>query len=86
MPEICRFLGAIITMNFREHNPPHFHVQYGDMKAIFEIRTGKLLEGKLPPRLVRLIQEWRRIHRNELESAWQVAQDYKTPKKIKPLE
>ena len=25
MPEICRFYGIVITMNFSEHGPPHFH-------------------------------------------------------------
>ena len=28
MPELCRFLGIIITMYFNDHNPPHFHVRY----------------------------------------------------------
>lgn len=28
MPEICRFLGILITMYFDEHNPPHFHARY----------------------------------------------------------
>lgn len=30
MPEICRFLGIVISMYFDEHNPPHFHVRYKD--------------------------------------------------------
>ncbi|WP_375502311.1 DUF4160 domain-containing protein [uncultured Nostoc sp.] len=25
MPEICRFLGIIITMYYNDHPPPHFH-------------------------------------------------------------
>ncbi len=28
MPEICRFLGIIITMYYNDHPPPHFHVRY----------------------------------------------------------
>jgi len=27
MPEICRFLGIVITMYFDDHNPPHIHVK-----------------------------------------------------------
>ena len=30
MPEICRFYGIVIRMYFRDHQPPHFHAQYGD--------------------------------------------------------
>jgi hypothetical protein len=33
MPEISRFLGIIIAMFYDEHNPPHFHVRYGEYKA-----------------------------------------------------
>jgi hypothetical protein len=28
MPEISRFLGIIIKMFLKEHNPPHFHAFY----------------------------------------------------------
>jgi len=34
MPEISRFFGTIIAMYYNDHSPPHFHVRYGDQKAI----------------------------------------------------
>jgi hypothetical protein len=40
MPEISRFYGLVILMNFKDHNPPHFHVWYGDFKAIVTIHDG----------------------------------------------
>ena len=30
MPEISRFYGIIIYMWWKDHNPPHIHVSYGD--------------------------------------------------------
>ncbi len=33
MPEISRFLGIVIAMYYREHQPPHFHAKYGDQTA-----------------------------------------------------
>ena len=27
-------------MYFNEHNPPHFHVEYNDMEAIYNIEGG----------------------------------------------
>ena len=33
MPEISRFLGIVITMYFDDHDPPHFHVRYGEHRA-----------------------------------------------------
>ena len=45
MPEICRFLGIIIFMNFNEHSPPHFHAKYGEYLISVDIKTG-VIEGK----------------------------------------
>ena len=37
MPEISRFFGIVISMNYDDHNPPHFHVRYGGARATVEI-------------------------------------------------
>ncbi len=39
MPEISRFLGIIIVMYYKEHNPPHFHVRYNEHKAAISINN-----------------------------------------------
>lgn len=39
MPEICSFLGIVISMYFDEHNPPHFHVRYNEHRAVMAIRN-----------------------------------------------
>jgi hypothetical protein len=39
MPTICEFFGIKITVNYNDHNPPHFHAKYGDKEAIFDIGT-----------------------------------------------
>ena len=48
MPEISRFLGIVIYMYFKEHNPPHFHAEYNEFKASISISTLGLVEGRLP--------------------------------------
>lgn len=58
MPEICRFLGIIIAMFYKEHNPPHFHVRYNEHKAVISINDLALMEGKLPPKVLGLVIEW----------------------------
>lgn len=30
MPVVSRFFGIVISLNYRDHNPPHFHASYGD--------------------------------------------------------
>ena len=48
MPEISRFLGIVIGMFYRDHNPPHFHARYGEAEAAISIRDGLVLWGSLP--------------------------------------
>jgi len=57
MPEISRFLGIVIFMNFNEHNPPHFHARYCDYEIIVNINDG-VVEGKFPKRAMSLVTEW----------------------------
>ncbi len=57
MPEISRFYGIIITMFVVDHNPPHFHVRYGEHRALITIQDG-MIEGKLPRRALSLVYEW----------------------------
>lgn len=39
MPEISRFYGIIIVMNFNDHNPPHFHALYQNYEISVEIKS-----------------------------------------------
>ena len=66
MPEISRFYGIIIKMFFKDHNPPHFHAEYGKYAAIIDIQTLAVIEGDLPNRAKLLVLEWAHLHRAEL--------------------
>lgn len=86
MPEICRFLGIVIAMFYREHNPPHFHVKYNEYKASISIHDLAILEGKLPPKVLGLVIEWASIHQDALKKNWELAQKLAVLNKIPPLE
>jgi hypothetical protein len=86
LPEISRFLGIIIAMYYKDHPPPHFHARYGDFEAVIAIESGEVLGGRLPPRVLGLVQEWREYHRMELTEDWQLARERKALKQIEPLE
>ncbi|HEX9840775.1 MAG TPA: DUF4160 domain-containing protein [Anaerolineales bacterium] len=86
MPEISRFFGIIITMYFSDHQPPHFHVRYGDFKAQISIDSISILRGNLPPRVFGLVAEWALVHRDELQDNWKLVQNETLPNKIDPLE
>jgi hypothetical protein len=73
MPVIARFYGIIIKMYFSqsEHGVPHFHAVYGEWNAVFNIQTLEVLEGDLPLRAQRLVQEWATLYQAELLRMWQ---------------
>jgi len=87
MPELSRFYGIIIYMFAKDHAPPHCHVKHGEYTSLIDIRTGEVVEGKLPRRALRLVQDWIELHQEELEKNWEEAQtDHPDFKKIGPLE
>ncbi|WP_110953518.1 DUF4160 domain-containing protein [Anaerosinus massiliensis] len=82
MPEITRFYGIIIKIFFRnEHNPPHIHAVYGEYNGVFDISTLEMIEGDLPSKGVKLVQEWGAQYKIELQKMW----DTKQVKKLPPL-
>ncbi len=84
MPIIAKFYGLIIKMFFQqaEHNPPHFHVVYGDYLGIINIRTLEMMEGDLPSKALSMIKEWAGQHKEELLEIWET-QEFK---QLPPLE
>ena len=86
MPEISRFYGIIIRMYAQDHPPPHFHADYGGNVAQINILTGQVLEGSLPQRALRLVQEWTELHRQELlENFTRLGLELPRYRKIEPL-
>lgn len=86
MPEICRFFGIVIKMFFDDHNPPHFHAEYGGDVALFDISILSFFSGRLPPRVMGFVVEWATIHQQELFDDWERAQTQQDLLKIAPLE
>lgn len=85
MPAISMFFGLIIRMYFNDHNPPHFHAQYGEWNATVDF-DGKILSGSLPDSQRKLISAWCAIHKDELKANWELCSSGETPFNIKPLE
>ena len=86
MPEICRFFGIIITLNYNDHPPPHFHVRYNQQRAIIEIESLRLIEGRLSPRVLGMVIEWASQYQAELRANWYLARQTEPLNKIAPLE
>ena len=87
MPSISEFYGLSVYMfnNGREHNPPHFHVFYGDLECVINIHKCKKTEGKMPKNKLRLILAWCEIHKDELLQNWELAIKKMDLRNIAPL-
>jgi hypothetical protein len=86
MPEISRFFGLLISMNYNDHAPPHFHVRYGGQKALISIEGPSVLAGRLPPRVLGLVVEWAALRKTELLADWERARRQEPLLGIDPLE
>lgn len=86
MPVVSRFFGIVIVFYWEDHVPPHFHAKYSGDEVMIEIRTGDVLRGALSKRALSLVNEWRKLHRDELMDNWERAQMRKPLVYIAPLE
>jgi len=86
MPEISRFYGIVIKMYFIDHSPPHFHAEYGEYVAEYDIHALKVMAGKLPNRANALVVEWASLHQEELILNWDKTQIPEKLDKIEPLD
>lgn len=86
MPRVSYFYGITIRMYWdeRDHPVAHFHAEYAGNYASVAI-DGTLLAGSLPPRALRLIQDWAPLHRDELLANWDRARGHQPLAPIDPL-
>lgn len=85
MPEISRFLGIVVAMLYRDHDPPHFHAYYGEYEIAVGIRDG-VVNGSFPSRALRHVLEWRELHRDALLANWELAREHRPLHRIPGLE
>lgn len=86
MPIISRFYGIKILMFYDDHNPPHFHVKYGECHARMIINSLEIIEGKLSDRAFKMIIEWAKLHQEEIIQNWKLAKEHKILNYIDPLD
>ena len=85
MPEICMFFGIRVSIYYSDHNPPHFHVEYAEHKALVDIQEAVIIKGYLPNRQLKLVLAWCVLFQDELMEDWELARDDKELKSIPPL-
>ena len=56
MPEICRFFGIIVSLYWRDHNPPHIHFTYGGYECSISV-LDRIVDGKAPSKVITKVNE-----------------------------
>jgi hypothetical protein len=85
VPVISTFFGIVVTINYRDHDPPHFHAWYSGREGTINILNGDV-KGDLPRRVTALLLEWWHLHRAELTENWLRARMREQLLPIDPLE
>ena len=67
------------------HHLPHFHADYGENVAVYQITPVELISGSLPRRQARLVEAWAELHEEELLADWRHLQAGEHPLPIAPL-
>lgn len=61
------------------HLPPHLHAIYGEYNGIIDLNTFEMLEGDLPTRALKLVQEWTEYYQLDLLKMWETKEFFKLP-------
>ena len=85
MPRISSFYGIVIWMFHNDHEPAHFHAEYGEYWVRLRIDTLEPMDWGFPRRALRLVQEWAGLHRGELMANWAKARESQPLDRIEPL-
>lgn len=85
MPTISMFRGIKIFINWRDHQPPHFHAAYGGDEVIVSIRDIEVLEGSMPNKQLKMVLGWAAFHQDELMENWELAERKQELFAIEPL-
>lgn len=64
------------------HEPSHIHALYGEYVGEFNIQTFEMIEGDLPVKAQKMVQEWLGLYADQLQAMW----DSQVIEKLPPLE
>ena len=86
MPEVSRFFGIVIFLNYNGHQPPHFHARYAGDTVVVGITSLTVLAGSMKPRALGLVLEWAARHKAEILEDWDRVRRGQPLLRIDPLE
>jgi hypothetical protein len=82
VPVIAIVDGMRLILYFKDHGPPHFHVELAEFRAKIDIETLTVTEGGLPRNGQRKVIQWAESRREKLLSAWAACRGGQSPGRI----
>ncbi|QJE73951.1 DUF4160 domain-containing protein [Aerophototrophica crusticola] len=82
MPTIAEFDGIKVLMYYRDHEPAHFHVEYGEAEALVRIADLGLIDGEVPSRIMRRVLDWARPRQAALALNWLKCRGHVAPDRL----
>jgi DNA polymerase/3'-5' exonuclease PolX len=79
------FRGIKIYINWREHQPPHFHATYSGHEVIVSISDLEAVNGNIPSKQLKMLLGWAAFHQEELLENWKLAEANQELFPIEPL-
>lgn len=84
MPEISRFFGIILSLLWRDHNPPHIHFTYAGYNCSISV-IDRVVDGQAPAKVIAMVNRWLDIHEQEVLELWEKAQRGEPVGRVEPL-
>jgi Domain of unknown function (DUF4160) len=74
MPKVADLArGATAHQYYRDHNPPHFHVEHAGQEVLIRIADLGVERGSIPSVVLQDAQTWAANHQAELALNWILA-------------
>ena len=86
MPVIAIFVGIIIRMYHKEHEPRHFHAEHQFQEGKFDFDGNQTVGNITSRNALKLIREWAQLNRAALDTNWANISTGKPLNRIPPLE
>jgi hypothetical protein len=86
VPTISEFYGIRILIYYRDHPPPHIHVDYQGQICQVSIESGEIMNGRLAKTASKLVKEWVLSNQLALRDNWTRAEQREPLLSIEGLE
>jgi hypothetical protein len=85
-PIVATFVGIVIRMHYREHEPRHFHAEFQAQSGKVDF-VGNQTVGNITSRnALQLIRKWAVLDRAALDTNWSKIKASESLNRVPPLE